>query len=149
MGKNSNYLGIITYGLMFLVALVFGIVLFPARGQVEAQGQPIISTSVQYLPIISNPESTPTPTPTQTPTKTPTSTRTSTPTPTKTPTPTRTPTPAPIPIGPFGGTFTAIAVDPLRPEFVYAGSYTNGVYKSTDRGVTWYRKVNGLSLIHI
>jgi len=149
MGKKSNYLGIITYGLMFLVALVFGIVLFPARGQVEAQGQPIISTSVQYLPIISNPESTPTPTPTQTPTKTPTSTRTSTPTPTKTPTPTRTPTPAPIPIGPFGGTFTAIAVDPLRPEFVYAGSFTNGVYKSTDRGVTWYRKVNGLTNVSI
>ncbi len=70
-------------------------------------------------------------------------------TPTPTPTPTPMPTPTPEPVGPFGGTFTCIVVNPLQPQIVYAGSFTNGVYKSTDQGMTWYKKSNGISKLSI
>lgn len=46
---------------------------------------------------------------------------------------------APAP-GTFGSTY-ALAVDPRRPDTVYAGTLT-GVYRSTDGGATWSRRGN-------
>ena len=39
--------------------------------------------------------------------------------------------------GPVGGDMSALAVDPLTPTTVYAGTANSGVYKSTDGGATW------------
>lgn len=39
--------------------------------------------------------------------------------------------------GPLGGEVHAVAVDPLAPSTVYAGTSNSGVYKSTDGGTTW------------
>ena len=72
------------------------------------------------------------------------------PTPTKTPTPMPSPTPTVTPpIGPIGGTFTSLAVDPNQNDNVYAGHFESGVYKSYDKGQTWYRKSNGLGVLKI
>lgn len=61
-----------------------------------------------------------------------------------------TPTPSiPTPVGPVGGTFTALAVDPNQNQTVYAGSYVSGVYKTYDQGNTWYRQNVGLGNIKI
>lgn len=54
-----------------------------------------------------------------------------------------------IPVGPVGGTFTALAVDLNQPNRIYAGSYVSGVYKSYDQGETWYRKNAGLGNLKI
>ena len=41
-------------------------------------------------------------------------------------------------MGLYGGQINAIAVDPLAPEILYAGSWMgDGVFKSTDQGRTW------------
>lgn len=53
------------------------------------------------------------------------------------------------PIGPIGGTFTAVVVDPNLNNVVYAGSYHSGVYKSYDSGLTWYSKSVGLRNLQI
>ncbi len=53
------------------------------------------------------------------------------------------------PVGPVGGTFTAMAVDPNQPNRIYAGSYVSGVYKTYDQGETWYRKNAGLGNLKI
>ncbi len=72
------------------------------------------------------------------------------PTPTKTPTPMPSPTPTVTPpIGPIGGTFTSLAVDPNQNDNIYAGHFESGVYKSYDKGQTWYRKSNGLGVLKI
>ena len=58
---------------------------------------------------------------------------------------TQTPTPVvPTPVGPVGGTFTSLAVDPNQNDNIYAGHFGSGVYKSFDQGNTWYAKSNGL-----
>src|SRR5436190_9593636 len=42
--------------------------------------------------------------------------------------------------GPVGGEITAIAVDPVNPNILYAATYpVGGVYKSSDRASTWTR----------
>ncbi|HEV7515874.1 MAG TPA: hypothetical protein VGR07_06215, partial [Thermoanaerobaculia bacterium] len=41
------------------------------------------------------------------------------------------------PLGPSGGTVTALAVDPADGNTVYAGSHEAGVFKSTNGGRTW------------
>ena len=46
------------------------------------------------------------------------------------------------PVGPGGGTVLDLATDPSSPGTLWA-STTNGVYKSTDRGITWTWKVGG------
>jgi photosystem II stability/assembly factor-like uncharacterized protein len=72
------------------------------------------------------------------------------PTPTKTPIPTPSPTPIiPTPVGPIGGTFTSLAVDPNQNDNLYAGHFESGVYKSYDQGVSWYRKSTGLGTLKI
>ncbi len=43
--------------------------------------------------------------------------------------------------GPEGNDVTALAVDPVRPETVYAGTVLDGVFKTIDGGTTW-RPVN-------
>lgn len=62
------------------------------------------------------------------------------------------PTATPItttPVGPVGGTFTALAADPNQNQNVYAGSYVSGVYKTYNQGDTWYRQNTGLGNLKI
>lgn len=62
------------------------------------------------------------------------------------------PTPTPItptPVGPVGGTFTALVVDPNQNQTVFAGSYVSGVYKTYDQGDSWYRLNVGLGNLKI
>jgi photosystem II stability/assembly factor-like uncharacterized protein len=46
-------------------------------------------------------------------------------------------------------TVVAIAIDPLHPDTVYAGSRTGGILKSTDGGTTWAAANTGLTDKHI
>jgi len=48
-------------------------------------------------------------------------------------------------IGPEGGTFTAVVVDPKDSSIIYVGTYGAGVYKSSDGGTSWTQKINGLA----
>ncbi len=57
--------------------------------------------------------------------------------------------PAPTPVGPVGGTFTALVVDPNQNNTILAGSYVSGVYKTYDQGDTWYRQNTGLGNLKI
>ena len=41
---------------------------------------------------------------------------------------------------PVSGRVTALAVDPISPSTIYAGAAQGGIWKSTDRGVTWDAK---------
>ncbi len=66
--------------------------------------------------------------------------------------PTPTPTVIPItptPVGPVGGTFTALVVDPNQSQTIFAGSYVSGVYKTYDQGDSWYRQNVGLGNLKI
>ncbi|GAP13096.1 hypothetical protein LARV_00838 [Longilinea arvoryzae] len=61
----------------------------------------------------------------------------------------QTPEPTPIPqaverIGPSGGTFPAVAVDPSNPTTLYLGTWGLGVEKSLDGGLTWQAVNTGL-----
>jgi len=47
--------------------------------------------------------------------------------------------------GPYGGSVTALTVDPADTGIVYAGTYGAGVYKSTDGGQNWAPITNGFS----
>jgi hypothetical protein len=40
------------------------------------------------------------------------------------------------PIGPFGGSARALAIDPQNPDTVYAGT-SGGVFKTTNCGTSW------------
>jgi photosystem II stability/assembly factor-like uncharacterized protein len=54
-------------------------------------------------------------------------------------------TPAWTLLGPDGGTVDALAIDPVDPRIVYAGTAAGeGVFKSLDSGVTWSRSGTGL-----
>jgi photosystem II stability/assembly factor-like uncharacterized protein len=46
--------------------------------------------------------------------------------------------------GPGGGLVAAIAIDPVVPSTLYAGSFWAGVFKSIDSGRTWTRQSAGL-----
>ena len=39
--------------------------------------------------------------------------------------------------GPFGGDIRALAIDPVTPATLYAGTYSGGVFKSTNGGGSW------------
>ncbi len=52
-------------------------------------------------------------------------------------------------VGPDGGTVECIAVDPQDSNIIYAGSWGNGFYKSTDGGSTWVNKSEGLEAAFI
>ena len=42
------------------------------------------------------------------------------------------------------GDYSAVAIDPLQPTNIYAGTVTAGMYQSTDGGATWTQINNGL-----
>lgn len=48
-------------------------------------------------------------------------------------------------IGPGGGEITALAINPVTPSTVYAGTRSSGVFKSTNGGVSWSKVNNGLT----
>jgi len=48
-----------------------------------------------------------------------------------------------------GGTIEGIVIDPNDSQVLYAGSWGNGIYKSTDGGDTWVNKNNGLQSPYI
>jgi photosystem II stability/assembly factor-like uncharacterized protein len=50
------------------------------------------------------------------------------------------------PLGPDGGSVHSLAVDPARPNVVYAGTLYSGLYKSTDGGDTWFLTGRGLAI---
>ena len=52
-------------------------------------------------------------------------------------------------IGPYGGTFVSLAIDPVNPQIVYAGSYGSGVYKSLDGGETWSLTSQGMANLYV
>jgi photosystem II stability/assembly factor-like uncharacterized protein len=49
------------------------------------------------------------------------------------------------PIGPPGGAVRALAVDPVDPRIVYAGTAGGGVFKSVDGGASWKAANRGLT----
>ena len=63
------------------------------------------------------------------------------------------PPPPPLPmadeIGPFGGTFPALAVVSSTPSLVYAGTWGSGVYKSLNGGTSWSPTNSGLGNLFI
>lgn len=133
--KGIKTVGFWFFGLAFAL-WIGGMLNSPASS--SAQFQETATATLEnrnLLPLVRYPENTPTPTRTNTPTATATFTPTLTPT----------PTPTPMPIGPEGETFTAVVVDPQLPNVVYIGSYTSGVYRSTDTGLTWYKRSTGLT----
>ncbi|OGO16903.1 MAG: hypothetical protein A2Z14_01930 [Chloroflexi bacterium RBG_16_48_8] len=48
-------------------------------------------------------------------------------------------------IGPDGGHIVVIAIDPIHPMNVYAGTWGSGMYKSEDGGSSWHRINDGLA----
>jgi uncharacterized protein (TIGR03437 family) len=46
-------------------------------------------------------------------------------------------------------TVSSIAVDPSTPSTVYAGTQTEGLFKSTDRGASWSRSSSGLNNAYV
>jgi len=46
-------------------------------------------------------------------------------------------------IGPDGGTVTSIAIHPMDPDIIYAGTWGNGIYKSINGGGRWVHKSRG------
>src|SRR5262252_4328606 len=51
--------------------------------------------------------------------------------------------------GPEGGNIRAIAIDPVHPSTVYAGSSGGGVFKSTDGGDRWAAANAGLTNLNV
>jgi photosystem II stability/assembly factor-like uncharacterized protein len=45
--------------------------------------------------------------------------------------------PVPAWVGPYGGIITALAIDPLQPDTLYAGTWGSGIFKSSDEGDSW------------
>jgi len=46
--------------------------------------------------------------------------------------------------GPDGSVFGALVIDPVTPSTLCAGTFANGVFKSTDAGATWKAVSTGL-----
>lgn len=148
--RKTRLFGGLLFGCLVLTAL-FYVALTPSI----VNGNGIAGIRKNFLPLVFKqplPTKTPTPLPTKTktPTPIPTKTKTPMPTPTKTKTPAPTPTPlTPTLVGPIGGTFTSLAVDPNQDDYIYAGHFSSGVYKSFNKGLTWYRKSKGLGNLKI
>ena len=41
------------------------------------------------------------------------------------------------PVGPYGGTVLSLAIDPVTPSTLYAGTQFGGLFKSTNGGASW------------
>ena len=54
-----------------------------------------------------------------------------------------------ISIGPDGGDIYALAIDPSTPQTIYAGTYDDGVFKSTNGGTSWTPITSGLTETYI
>jgi photosystem II stability/assembly factor-like uncharacterized protein len=52
-------------------------------------------------------------------------------------------------LGPVGGSVTALVIDPLNSQIMYAGTFGGGVYKSVDGGKTWQDSSSGLIDLYI
>jgi photosystem II stability/assembly factor-like uncharacterized protein len=52
-------------------------------------------------------------------------------------------------LGPDGGSIVSIAVDPLNPQVIYAGTWGSGVFKSQDGGESWHLTSQGLDNLFI
>lgn len=52
-------------------------------------------------------------------------------------------------LGLEGGTITALVTSPSDPRRMYAGTYSGGVYRSDDGGVTWQETNTGLGNLYI
>jgi photosystem II stability/assembly factor-like uncharacterized protein len=52
-------------------------------------------------------------------------------------------------IGPDAGTIVSLAIDPINPQIVYAGSFGSGVFKSQDGGKTWQPASQGLANLYV
>jgi hypothetical protein len=50
------------------------------------------------------------------------------------------------PNGPGAGTVLALAIDPLTPSTLYAGTYAGGIYKTTNSGGSWSADNGGLGV---
>jgi photosystem II stability/assembly factor-like uncharacterized protein len=52
-------------------------------------------------------------------------------------------------LGPFGGLINALAIDPTNPNTIYAGTFSGGVFKTTNGGSSWNAVNSGLSNLSI
>lgn len=52
-------------------------------------------------------------------------------------------------LGPDGGFVVNLVTNPTNSKIIYAGTWGNGVFKSTDGGLTWGKSSNGLEDLHI
>ena len=52
-------------------------------------------------------------------------------------------------IGPDGGSITALAIDPVNPLTIYAGTWGAGIFKSSDDGLSWQAVNQGLGKLLI
>jgi photosystem II stability/assembly factor-like uncharacterized protein len=52
-------------------------------------------------------------------------------------------------LGPVGGEVTALVINPLNTQIIYAGTFGGGVYKSVDGGKTWQDSSGGLIDLYI
>jgi hypothetical protein len=50
--------------------------------------------------------------------------------------------------GPPGGDVRALAIDPNTPSTLYAGTFVDGVFKSTDAGSTWNALNSGVRTVY-
>ena len=107
--------------LVLFVAVLLGIFILPTYGST------IDTPSEVYLPLVKKPHS-----------------------PSKIYLPlVKKPPPPPAWIGPYGGKIIAVAIAPTQPEIIYAGTWGSGVFKSSNGGVTWTWKNQGLSRPYI
>src|SRR5438445_4963299 len=51
--------------------------------------------------------------------------------------------------GPDGGQIVALAINPVTPATLYAGTYRSGVFKSTDGGGSWSAVNTGLPNLNV
>lgn len=51
--------------------------------------------------------------------------------------------------GMYGGTVECVAIDPNNSDILYAGSWGNGIYKSSDGGVNWIKMSSNLQSPYI
>ncbi|MBW6474561.1 MAG: hypothetical protein K0B14_15650 [Anaerolineaceae bacterium] len=52
-------------------------------------------------------------------------------------------------LGPDGGFVVNMVTNPANSKMIYAGTWGNGVFKSTDGGLTWLKSSNGLGDLYI
>ena len=55
----------------------------------------------------------------------------------------------PVWLGPDGGKIVSIAIDPINPNTLYAGTWGAGIFKTTDGGSNWYPVNTGLGYPYI